>query len=143
VEAADERRDLALLAVEDLEAQPLPVGTSAALGESVFVVGYSAGLPGGPTVSRGIVSAKRLHPRTGVSLYQTDATLNPGASGGPLISERGEVLGVVVLRLSGGSRQLEGLGFTVAAGEVAAFRADAESGRLSPGVASTPTRPAR
>jgi S1-C subfamily serine protease len=83
------------------------------LGESVAAIGYPLGLP--LTVTRGSVSGDgRTVPIDGVNrsqLVQTDASVNPGNSGGPLISNSGAVLGLVDLRRNGAS----GLAFAVSA----------------------------
>jgi S1-C subfamily serine protease len=86
----------------------------AKLGEPVAALGYPLGLP--LTVTRGSVSGlDRTIPIEGLrrrKLVQTDAALNPGNSGGPLISaDTGEVLGLVDL----GSLRYNGLAFAVSA----------------------------
>ena len=67
----------------------------------MVAIGFARDLRGEPTVTRGIVSAKRrTEPTTGsdqglfADLIQTDASINHGNSGGPLLNMRGEVLGV-------------------------------------------------
>ena len=79
----------------------LPLGNSSALeiGEDVVAIGYppvrgSLEDPNQitPTVTRGIVSAKRLY--KGIEHIQTDAAVNPGNSGGPLLNYYGQVVGV-------------------------------------------------
>jgi S1-C subfamily serine protease len=84
------------------------------LGEAVAALGYPLGLP--LTVTRGSVSGlNRTIPIEGLQrrrLVQTDAALNPGNSGGPLISaDTGDVLGLVDL----GSLEFNGTGFAVSA----------------------------
>lgn len=145
VTAFDERRDLALLAVPGFHARPLAVGAETLLGDMVLVVGYSASLPGEPSVARGIISAKRLYPVSGVAVVQTDATMNPGSSGGPLLSERGEVLGVNSSRIRGQGSQFEGLGFAIAASELSSFQDEVEAGqwKTHPLPTRTPTQTAR
>lgn len=73
------------------------------VGEDVVAIGYAQGLPGNPTVSRGIISALDrsfpLKEEVGVvgvfsGLVQTDTALNHGNSGGPLLNDRGQVVGV-------------------------------------------------
>ena len=71
------------------------------VGDDVVAIGFARDLRGEPTVTRGIVSAKRrTEPTTGsdqglfADLIQTDASINHGNSGGPLLNMRGEVLGV-------------------------------------------------
>ncbi len=75
--------------------------TSARVGDQVVAIGYAKDIQGRPTVTRGILSATRR--TTGnaddgayfADLLQTDASINHGNSGGPLLNMRGEVLGVV------------------------------------------------
>jgi S1-C subfamily serine protease len=60
-------------------------------------------------VSKGILSGKR---KIEDRIYlQTDLAVNPGNSGGPLINEHGEVIGIVQSKLVG--KGIEGLGFAV------------------------------
>ena len=86
------------------------------LGEEVIAIGYPLGglLGDEPTVSVGIVSAKRDN------RLQTDAALNPGNSGGPLVNSSGEVVGVVVSRLEQDrqGRPVAGIGFAIPINEV-------------------------
>lgn len=91
---ADTALDLALLAPDTpLGPPPLPLGDSEALapGDPVVAVGHPMGLDA--TVTRGIVSATARR-RRGVTYLQTDAALNPGNSGGPLVDRRGHVVGM-------------------------------------------------
>ena len=83
-------------------------------GQEVIAIGSALGLQS--TVTRGIVSAKRL--AGAVLLLQTDAAINPGNSGGPLLDRDGEVIGVTTLKMGSGA---EGLGFAVAADHVRAL----------------------
>jgi S1-C subfamily serine protease len=90
-------------------AEPLVLRTGAGqVGEPVLAVGYSLDTTT-PSVSRGIVSALRTD--RGTDLVQTDAAINPGMSGGPLLDDDGQVLGVVVSKLS----EVEGVGLAVSA----------------------------
>ncbi len=116
----DEDADLALL---DLRAskdfQPVALGDSddVAVGEDVIAMGFPFGniLLGSPTITRGIVSAKRSS-RSGVKLLQTDAAINPGSSGGPLFDRVGRVVGVSTSKFVG--IRIEGIGLAVAINEV-------------------------
>jgi V8-like Glu-specific endopeptidase len=79
------------------------------VGEPVIAIGTPAHVDLGQSVSKGIVSGNRtIEDRTYI---QTDVSINPGNSGGPLINEKGEVIGVVVMKIVG--RGLEGLGFAI------------------------------
>jgi S1-C subfamily serine protease len=113
---ADRARDLALLRTSKpiVGYRFIVVGRSPQLGEAVAALGYPLGLP--LTVTRGTVSGlNRTIPIDDVRrrrLVQTDAALNPGNSGGPLIAvETGEVLGLVDI----GSLSANGLAFAVSA----------------------------
>lgn len=67
-------------------------------GQTVFAIGNPFGLPGGPTVTSGVISAlgRSIHSESVMldDLIQTDAAINPGNSGGPLIDENGKVVAV-------------------------------------------------
>jgi len=117
---SDENSDVALLKIDPEDApslDPLPLGESASLrvGEPVTAIGNPLGLSF--TVTSGIVSAtgRNLTSPNGMVIpngIQTDAAINSGNSGGPLIDSAGEVIGVntQIMTQSGGS---QGLGFAV------------------------------
>ena len=98
----DERTDIALLEVDadrPLTVAPLGDSDRVEIGEPVLAIGNPFGLD--HTVTRGIVSGKgRRDIRIGgptnafYDFIQTDASINTGNSGGPLIDERGEVIGI-------------------------------------------------
>jgi serine protease Do len=124
--------------------QPIaPLGNSDGLriAEPVFVIGAPLGMDF--SVSSGILSARRrpaeLADLAPVEYLQTDAAINHGNSGGPLLNMRGEVVGVVsfILSESGGS---VGLGFAIAANTARALLLDEAMPFL--GVAFTPLPPA-
>ena len=77
-------------------------------GQEVIAIGSALGMLQN-TVTRGIVSAVRN--ASGVILIQTDAAINRGNSGGPLIDRSGRVLGITTLKIAANS---ESLGFAVA-----------------------------
>ena len=84
-------------------AQPVPSRVLAAgrvsdvrVGQEVLAIGSPLGIEN--TVTRGIVSGIRK--LGAVSLIQTDAAVNPGNSGGPLLNRQGEVVGITTLKLS-------------------------------------------
>ncbi len=92
------------LAVVKVDAGGLPtavLGNSDQLkvGDDVVAIGNALALEGGPTVTRGIVSAlnRSITAENGERLehvLQTDAAINPGNSGGPLVNAAGEVVGI-------------------------------------------------
>ncbi len=91
---ADTRRDIAfLMPTTPLETPPLALANSeqAVPGMQVIAVGHPLGLPF--TVTQGILSAAGRQ-RNGIPYLQTDAALNPGNSGGPLLDREAKVLGI-------------------------------------------------
>lgn len=83
------------------------------VGEWVIAIGNALGLPGGPTVTVGVVAAlDRTLPAGNLhltDLVQTDAAINEGNSGGPLINLKGEVVGINSIVVS----SAQGIGFAV------------------------------
>jgi hypothetical protein len=106
--ATDERRDLALVKVAGFDLLVLELGNSEALsvGEPAVIVGSPRGLEG--TVTAGILSSVR-DSGDGFTVLQTDAAVNPGNSGGPLVNNKGQAIGVVSFKL----HSAEGLSFAI------------------------------
>jgi len=109
----DSETDLAVLKLDHSEALPhLPFGDSDELfqGQMVFAYGSPLGLTN--SLSMGVVSAvaRQLQTEARMIYIQTDAAVNPGNSGGPLVNARGEVIGIntLIYSQSGG---YEGLSF--------------------------------
>lgn len=107
--------DLALLKIEatDLPAVSLRSDLRVRQGELVFAMGSPEGLRN--SVSMGVVSsvARQLESDDPMVYIQTDAALNPGNSGGPLVDIDGNVVGMNTLKLSESGS--EGLGFAIPA----------------------------
>jgi len=108
--------DLALLKVEAMHLPTVLLRNDVRVrqGELVFAIGSPEGLRN--TVTMGVVSslARQLDPDNPMVYIQTDAALNPGNSGGPLVDIEGNLVGIntSILSKSGGS---EGLGFAIPA----------------------------
>jgi S1-C subfamily serine protease len=99
--ASDPGNDLALLRIEGDGYVPATFAApgSVAIGDEVVAIGFALDLDGGPSVTRGIVSA--LDRTLGFGgdgaldgLVQTDAAISSGNSGGPLVNAAGEVVGI-------------------------------------------------
>ena len=95
--------DLALIKIEaqDLVAARLGQSSTLQIGETVVAIGNPFALKGGSTVTVGVVSAldRSILAPNGETLYdliQTDAAINPGSSGGPLVDLSGRVVGINV-----------------------------------------------
>jgi serine protease Do len=102
----DERVDLALLKIDAMGLPVAPLGDSnrTRVGEFVLALGHPFGLE--QTVSFGIVSRKGSPIQVaapGFEFIQTDAAVNPGNSGGPLVNMAGEVVGVNSMAAVNGS----------------------------------------
>jgi len=111
VERTDPVYDLALIKIEasGLSAIRPEKNYTAKLGERVHAIGTPADPLLGQTVTRGIVSAFRT--ANGFNLIQTDAVVNPGNSGGALVSADGKLIGVVSSKAMGIA--VEGVGFAI------------------------------
>ena len=122
----DCQHDLAVLKIDASGLPTVPLGDSGALvlGQRVVAIGYALALEGGPTVTAGIVSALNRtitvqDPscrvcKNGARVYsdviQTDAAINHGNSGGPLLNMAGQVVGIN----SAGADTAENIGFAIA-----------------------------
>ena len=119
VVGADPNNDLALIHVDapDLEWVPLPMGTTRGLqvGQKVLAIGNPFGLD--RTMTSGIISSLGRSIEAPVQsrrividgIIQTDAAINRGNSGGPLLNTRGELIGINTAIVS----QATGIGFAV------------------------------
>ena len=98
---SDTLTDLAVLKIEGREFPwaPLADPETVRVGDWVIAIGNALALPGGPTVTVGVVSGldRPFQVSANLQLYgliQTDASINPGNSGGPLVNLQGEVVGI-------------------------------------------------
>ena len=108
--------DLAVLKIEPEDALPvIEWGDSdnIRVGDWVVAVGNALALKGGPTVTLGIVSAQGRTVRTEreplYDMIQTDAAINDGNSGGPLVNMDGDVIGISTAV----ERRAQGIGFAI------------------------------
>ena len=120
---ADPNTDLAVIRVSRLRAfastfnQPLRFATGVRVGEDVVAIGFPLGQEGGPSVTRGIVSAvgRSLDGGRVSDLIQMDAAIHSGNSGGPLLNMRGEVVGVNTVKVLEDRRTGEAINFAMSA----------------------------
>ncbi|MEX0648617.1 MAG: trypsin-like peptidase domain-containing protein [Balneolaceae bacterium] len=126
---SDELTDIALLRINsDQSDQVFPFVTISdsdeiIVGEWAIALGNPFGLfeDGKPTVTVGVISAKNRdfrpdpnNPRVYLDMVQTDAAINRGNSGGPLLNSDGEVIGINTFIYTGGtSAGFVGLGFAI------------------------------
>ena len=115
VVGSDPQTDIAVVKIDAHGLKPAKMGDSDQLkvGQFVLAVGNALGLPGGPTVSLGVIGAKnRPMPWADFifeGLIQTDAAINPGNSGGPLADIEGNVIGVNTAMIP----FAQGMGFSI------------------------------
>ncbi len=124
----DTATDLALLHVAASDLQALQLADSDQLKQGQLVLAFGSPLGLGNTVTMGVISAvaRQLGPDESLAYVQTDAPINPGSSGGPLVDSRGQVVGIntMILTQSGGS---EGVGLAIPANTVRAIVAQLRS----------------
>jgi serine protease Do len=122
--ARDKERDLALLSIissqNDFPVAKLGSSVNVNPGDEGIAIGYALGLEGQATLSRGIISAKRVI--EGLNYIQTDASINPGNSGGPLCNYNAEVIGINVAKYVG--QGIEGVGLAIPIDEAKDFIKD-------------------
>lgn len=116
--AGDAESDLAVLKVEQTGLPAAQFGDSEYLtvGDTVYAIGNPLGYELRGTLTDGIVSAINrdvwVDGRT-MNLIQTNAALNSGNSGGPLINVYGQVVGINTVKMSSSYSNVEGLGFAI------------------------------
>jgi serine protease Do len=139
VTAADTFDDVAVVKIRGASGLPtVDLGDSSelAVGDDVVAIGNALNLPGGPTVTSGIVSAldRSLQDPTEAldGLIQTDAAINPGNSGGPLVNAAGEVVGMntAVIQQANAQEAAQNLGFAIAVNRVKPLLPDLQAGRV-------------
>lgn len=117
---SDENLDLSILKIvttRETEAASTGDSDKIKIGQEVYAIGNPLGLEFQGTVTRGIISALnrtiKIEEETGKSymedLIQTDASINSGNSGGPLIDEEGNVIGITSIKI----KEAEGIGFAI------------------------------
>jgi len=104
----NKQRDTALIKVPLKFPDPLPIrDVSVAPLEQIFVIGSPIQEDLQSTITTGIISVVRKNSDDGLSFIQSDAAVSPGNSGGPMLDENGNVVGISVAKVS--SRLSEGL----------------------------------
>lgn len=113
----DEDNDVAVLKIDASDLSPVSIGNSddIAVGDSVFAIGNPLGeldfsMTSGrvSTLDRSITIERN---GTAINMFQFDAAINSGNSGGPVYNESGEVIGIATAKV--GSSGVEGLGFAI------------------------------
>lgn len=113
---SDSQTDIAVVKAKDGEFTPAEFGDSSVLevGETAVAIGNPLGMELFGSLTAGVVSASSRDIVIGgrkVTLIQTDASVNPGNSGGPLVNHFGQVVGITSIKLGLGA--YEGLGFAI------------------------------
>lgn len=118
--SVDEEADIALLAVDIPQDRPRAVQLAEEIpeeGESIFVIGNPLRLEG--SVSSGIVSAVREVPNLG-RIIQITAPISQGNSGSPLFNMKGQVIGVITIKVTNG----QNINLALAAARLGALKAE-------------------
>jgi S1-C subfamily serine protease len=121
VVASDTAADIALIKVRGTSGlTPAPLGEPDRLqvGDEVVAIGNALALQGGPTVTKGIVSAldRAIETDTGTltDMIQTDAAISSGNSGGPLVNASAEVVGInTAVATSSATVEAQNIGFAI------------------------------
>ena len=116
VVGSDSKVDIAVIKVEATGLTAGNFGDSDSLvhGEPAIVIGNPLGMDFAGTITDGIISSTSREVKIDnyiMNLLQTNAAVNPGNSGGPLINCRGEIVGVVSAKIS--VDDVEGIGFAI------------------------------
>jgi serine protease Do len=120
---SDRLSDIAVLKIRAAGLQPAEFGDSDAVehGDPVAAIGNPLGVDLRNTITTGVISGVNrditLEDSAGeitMNVLQTNCAVNPGNSGGPLLNQYGQVIGVISSKIMGGSaRSIEGLGFAI------------------------------
>lgn len=125
---SDAATDLAVLKINSANVKTVASfgnSNSITAGQDVLAIGSPMGSEYANTVTKGIVSAKNRTLKAGTdgtltSVIQTDAAINSGNSGGPLINMAGQVIGINSMKLASNNdgSSVEGMGFAIPSNEV-------------------------
>ncbi len=118
----DELNDIAVIKINVSNLTPAKIGSSqdSRVGDKVMAIGTPYGIDYRGTMTSGYISALDrqyvLRNESGTvnkvqKMIQTDTSVNPGNSGGPLFNTKGEVIGVVSMKIAG--YEYEGMGFAI------------------------------
>ena len=104
-------RDLAVVQIAQtgLTAVPFAPASSLQVGQPVIKLGYGAGQRGLPSATMGVISAIHEPTRMSPASLQVDSAINPGDSGGPLLTRDGDIAAIATAKLVGTA--IEGVGY--------------------------------
>ncbi len=108
--SADHKNDLAILKIPGKGFKAMSLSKEeVTLGDEVFTIGTPADVELGQSIAKGMISGKRLIEE--LVYLQINMAVSPGNSGGPLINEKGEIIGIIQKKIVG--KGIEGIGFAV------------------------------
>ena len=136
----DQYLDLAVIKIDAskvLDVATIGSSENSKLGDTVFTVGSPQGKTYRGSVTSGILSGKDRVVSVAVDnsstedyamkVLQTDAAVNPGNSGGPLVNIKGEVIGIISMKIV--DDEIEGMGFAIPIEDVMTHISELESGK--------------
>lgn len=140
----DPARDLALLHLPDTPDNLVVAERrtrDVAVGEPALAIGYALALSGGATLTQGIVSATDRTIGELAGLFQIDAAISPGNSGGPIVDGEGNVIGIATVKVTA-AVGADNVGFAIPVTTAAAVVDQLRSGENDPrgflGVSTAP-----
>lgn len=122
VVGGDTYADIAILTIKNNNYTPVTIGeeNNLKLGDTIFTVGSPMGVNYKGTITKGILSGKERMIEVNLTgaksdyymkVFQIDAAVNPGNSGGPLCDVSGNVIGIISLKIV--KDEVEGMGFAI------------------------------
>ena len=104
----DPNNDLAILQSDFKPTKVYPLTTEVYLSDDIFAAGFPFGkkISSAITINKGIISAL-MGPGDDISIFQIDADINSGNSGGPIVDRRGNAVGIAVAKLNAKRAQEE------------------------------------
>ena len=132
----DQSLDIAIIKCPGAGYPHVPLGSidKPGIGDDVIAIGHPVGVGESASISKGVISALRTI--AGTKYIQTDASANPGSSGGPLINAYGEFIGIVTWAIP----ETEGVNFAIDVNNISVYLEDILQQLIEGGISKTVTQ---